>query len=186
MTIIYGGSFNPPTLAHYEIANLILKKFPEGKLVFVPTNDFYGKTALINFKYRKEMLEIMCMKIGDRCSVSNYEETRHEYCGTYYTLKNFDDPYFVLGADNLDYIEKWIKFPEVVIENKFIVIPRKGYDSEKIIERNEILKENKENFFILTEYVSNDISATKYRNTKNEKYILKEILDYIKENNLYN
>ena len=108
MKIIYGGSFNPPTIAHYEIAKYILDKFPESEIVFVPTAQHYNKPGLCYDIDRINMLKILCHKLGNRASVSGFEIYQKEYLGTYYTLKHFGDCYFLMGADNFDYIEKWI------------------------------------------------------------------------------
>ena len=47
MTIIYGGTFNPPTIAHFEIAKYLMNKFPNSKLVFLPTPLFMPKVQRI-------------------------------------------------------------------------------------------------------------------------------------------
>ena len=86
-----------------------------------------------------------------------------------------------MGADNFDYIEKWIKFPEIVIENKFIVIPRDNYDIEKKFKENEILNKYRDNFIILEEFDKVYISSSEYRNTKNKSLLLDEINEYIEE-----
>ena len=181
MKIIYGGSFNPPTIAHYEISEYILNKFPDSELIFVPTASNYDKPGLSHDIDRLNMLKIMCKKLGKRASVSAYELSNKEYLGTYYTLKHFGDCYFLMGADNFDYIEKWIKFPEIVIENKFIVIPRDNYDIEKKFSENEILNKYRDNFIILDEFDKMYISSSEYRTTKDKSLLLKEVNDYIEE-----
>lgn len=181
MKIIYGGSFNPPTIAHYEISKYILDKFPESEIIFVPTAQHYNKPGLCYDIDRINMLKIMCHKLGERASVSGFEIYQKEYLGTYYTLKHFGECYFLMGADNFDYIEKWIKFPEIVIENKFIVIPRDNYDIEKKFKENEILNKYRDNFIILEEFDKVYISSSEYRNTKNKSLLLDEINEYIEE-----
>ena len=67
----FGGSFNPPTYAHLNIAVDSLRKLNVDKLFFVPVGNTYKKPYLIDEKYRYEMLEIMCNneKIGMSCMI---------------------------------------------------------------------------------------------------------------------
>ena len=55
----FGGSFNPPTIAHFEIVKLAKKEFNLDKVVIIPMGDKYDKKDLLPFKYRYRMLEIM-------------------------------------------------------------------------------------------------------------------------------
>ncbi len=185
MKIIYGGSFNPPTIAHYQISQMILDKFPDSKIIFVPTSTNYEKTDLHDDKHRLEMLKIMCDKLGNRASISTYELDSPTYLGTYYTLKHFGDCYFLMGADNFDYIDKWMHFPDIVVENKFIVIPRDNYDIEKKFKENAILNKYRNHFIIFNDFNKIFISSSEYRQTKNSNLLLEEIKEYIEKNDLY-
>ena len=90
-----------------------------------------------------------------------------------------------MGADNLADIKRWIKYPEVVYKNKFIVMPRNNFDIEKIFEGNEILKSTRNNFIILSEFDKIYISSTEYRKTKDDSLLTEEVAKYIKDNGLY-
>lgn len=185
MTIIYGGSFNPPTIAHYEIAKYILNKFPKSNLIFLPTANSYKKNDLGDFYSRVEMLEILASKLGKRASVSDFEGKLDKYYGTYYSLSQFENPYFVIGADNLMTIDTWINYPRIVQEFKFIVIPRDDLDIAEFINSKVDLKNNRDNFIILDEFKKIDLSSSIYRLSKDSKLLLEEVADYIKNNNLY-
>lgn len=185
MVILYGGSFNPPTIAHYEIAKYLIKKYPEAEFLFLPTNNFYKKDNLRDFHYRCDMLEIVCKKLYNKAKISYFELELDQYYGTDYTLKHFKDPYFVMGADNLQDIAKWINYPNVVKNNKFIIIPRDEINIELIFKDNLILQKYRKNFIILTNFHKIYISSSEYRKTKNDDYLLEEVAQYIHENNLY-
>ena len=185
MNIVYGGSFNPPTVAHYEIAKNVLKRFPKSKLIFLPASLYYNKANLINEVDRINMLMLVCERLGERASISTFELENDKFLGTYYSLKQFDDCYFLLGADNFNYIDKWIMFEKLISENKFLIIPRKGYNIEKKISENELLTKYRDNFILLDEFKVNHISSSLYRSTKEEKFVLPEIDKYIKEKELY-
>lgn len=183
--IIYGGAFNPPTIGHLKIIEYLVNKFPNNKIIILPTNNFYKTKDIVSYDHRKAMLELMCNHIKDNIEISDYEQTLDNYLGTYYTLEYFNHPYFVIGADSLDSIHKWINFPSVVIYNNFIVFPRGDLNIKEIINKNEILKKYENNFIICDDFIENNISSTAYRKDKNESYISSSVLEYIKNNNLY-
>lgn len=185
MAIIYGGSFNPPTIAHFEIAKHIINMFPNEKFIFLPTNNFYKKENLKDFRIRVKMLDILCNKLGHKASISDFELKLDKYYGTYYTLEHFKNSYFVMGADNVLTLPKWIKYPEVVINNKFIIVPRNDIDLNKVFEDNQILKQYQENFIILNNFNKMYVSSSDYRKTLNDKYLLMEVVDFINKNKLY-
>lgn len=173
MLLVYGGSFNPPTKAHYEIAKLLIEKY-NSKLVFVPVGNNYAKSNLIEFKHRFKMLQIMCSKLN--ASVLNIEDNK-EYLGTYDLLNKLKeeekDIYFILGADNLVNIKNWINYEKLVNEFKFIVLTRDNIEVEEYPNNFEFVN------------VDFNMSSTDYRQNKNESIIDNDILKYIKENDLY-
>ena len=53
----FGGSFNPPTIAHERLAEEIADKFKLDKVYFVPVGNYYEKTDLIDENKRLDMLK---------------------------------------------------------------------------------------------------------------------------------
>jgi nicotinate-nucleotide adenylyltransferase len=185
MTILYGGSFNPPTIAHYKIACYLLDKFSEAKLQFLPANNFYEKDNLKDYHYRCQMLELLCQRLGERASINDFEIRLDKYYGSWYTIKHFPNAYFVIGADNLLTIHTWINYPAVVREGRFLVIPRDQIDIEAVFEENPVLRENRDKFLILDDFPEIEVSSSLYRKTKDEKYLLPEVAEFIRKNDLY-
>lgn len=185
MNILYGGTFNPPTKAHYEIAEHLLFRFPEAKIIFLPTANHYNKENIIDFKHRFMMLSILAHKLGPQVEVSDFESTLDKYYGTSFTLLHFNHPYFVMGADNLLTIESWINYPNIIAQNKFIVFPRNDIDIEQVFINNEDLIKYRKNFLIMKDFNNLYISSSEYRQTKNENLLIPEVNRYIKMNNLY-
>ena len=130
---IFGGSFNPPHLTHKKIAIDLINNNYVDRVIFVPTGDKYNKKNLINSYYRINMIKEM-IKDCDKLFISDYE-VKGELKYTYETLKYFkekfnnDDIYFICGADNLSYIDKWKNYEEILSKYKIIVLNR-----DKIIE----------------------------------------------------
>lgn len=183
--IVYGGAFNPPTIGHFKIIEYLVNKFPNKKIIVLPTNNFYKSKEIVSYEHRKNMLQLMCRDLLDKIEISDYEQTLDKYMGTYYTLEYFNHPYFVIGADSLEKLRKWINYPNVVIDNKYIVFPRGDIDIQEVINNNDVLSKNKENFIICDDFIENNISSTDYRENKNESIISENVLKYIKENSLY-
>ena len=184
MDIVYGGSFNPPTIAHFKIAKEVINLQPLADFYFLPTGNVYHKSGLVSNRHRINMLKLLCRKLGTRAKVSTAETEEQAFFGTYYTLQKFSNPVFVLGADNLIEIDSWIRYDELVAENRFIVIPREGFNFTAFFKKNPLLQKYRNHFTVLN--LGNiDISASNYRKTKDDKYLLPEVAQYIKENNLY-
>ena len=183
MIIIYGGAFNPPTKAHYLIAKELINKFNPDTFYFLPVGEKYNKPGMESFNKRFEMTKLLADKLS-RCEVST-KENEPTFRGTYYMLKEFSlidsDLYFVMGADNLDYLDTWINADELIKTNKFIVLSRKGFDVHSLV--NEKYQNYKDNFTIVE--IDNDLSSTIFRTSLNKEILLDEVYDYIKENKLY-
>ena len=75
INVIFGGSFNPPTVAHYEISKQIIEHFNVLDFVFMPTGNNYSKPELINASHRYKMLELVCKKLKN-ARVSDFEMTQ--------------------------------------------------------------------------------------------------------------
>ena len=110
MIIIYGGAFNPPTKAHYLIAKKLINDFNPDTFYFLPVGERYNKKGMARYQERYDMTHIMA-KMLPNAVVSN-KENEPSFRGTYYALKDFslidEDLYFVMGADNFDYLDTWI------------------------------------------------------------------------------
>lgn len=185
MIIVYGGTFNPPTKAHEKIANLLIDKYNPQKFIFLPVGDSYTwKDNFVSFTHRKKMLELVFKKkIFEISSLENKEQ----YQGTYWALNKIketyqNDLYFVMGADNLLELDKWINYKKLISEYKFIVLTRKGYDAAFLIKEKYF--DNYNNFQVVNFEL--EISSKKFRENPKLTYFLNEkILKYIRRNNLY-
>lgn len=180
--VLFGGSFNPPTIAHYEIIKYLNDHYDE--VLILPNGDSYtfaGK-VLDSFKHRVNMLHIM-VKDLDKVKILEIENS-DEFKGTYHTLRVLNHPTFVLGADCLDKIHLWKHFEDLVKENNFIVFNRNNSNIIELINNNTLLKPYINKFEIVDLQVS-DVSSTDFRKTINKEIVSEEVYDYIKKNELY-
>lgn len=155
----FGGCFNPPTIAHIELAKLAIKKAKLDKIIFIPMGNCYPKDNLLDVKHRYKMLEI-AIKNEKNIEVSNMQFNQHFISYAIDSFRIIDsqyecEKYFVMGEDNFKEIERW-KSPKELKKHNFIVF-----------ERNGKLKEKEDIIFIETKEF-NDISSTRNKR-KNKK-----------------
>ncbi len=189
MIIVFGGAFNPPTIAHKEIYYHIQKSIDFDEFIYLPVSNLYTKSSLIANHHRANMLELLTKGLK-KATVSLLELSDSDFLGTYQSLLRIQEKYpqeevaFVIGADNLGSIHKWINARNLLIDFKFVVINRDKLDIVKVIEKDNFLKEFKDRFIILPHFDS-DISSTIFRETLDPAYVTEEIYDYIMKNDLY-
>ena len=189
----FGGSFNPPTIAHERLAEEIAEKYNLDKVYFVPVGNFYKKEGLVDEKTRYEMLTNIK---NDKLDVLDIELNSSQKLSAADAFKlinnNFktSENYFILGGDNLEKLPNW-KNAEACLNNNIIAIQR-GNNLDTIIENNNLLKSHKNKIFEFNTNNLNDYSSTKVRQAlqNEDKEILSKMLNkkvyfYIEKNNLY-
>lgn len=192
----FGGSFNPVTNAHLNLANLIVEKYNLDKVVFVPMGDKYNKQDLISEKDRYEMLKL-ATNSKEKLEVSDIELNLPYALTMLQAFKRIEEkysdvkPYFIIGADNLN---KLISLPdfEILAKNyEYIVIKRNDIRIKDKISENPVLRRFKDHFNILEENPYEQISSSKVRKLiNNEKLtsndmIPSEVYEYIVNKNIY-
>lgn len=183
MVLVFGGSFNPPTLAHEAIIKRLYEQLKPKKIVVVPTGNYFTwKNDLIAFEHRYQMVALMLHDL-DYCEVSDIENTQI-FLGTYHTLKTlketYEDLYFVVGADHIQTFSAWKNYELLIKEFKFIILTRNHYELD-----TQLLEDMKLKYIVL-DYQS-DISSTAIRNDldQNLKLLNPKVKEYIQSNKLY-
>ncbi len=181
---LFVGSFNPVTIAHIEISKYLLKENIIDYLYFLPVNS--KKTNLVNIEKRIEMLNLVNPK---DTKILNIYEFQKE--GTFNTTilkkitKKYKINYLVMGQDLLLKLENFVNYKTILKNYYLIIIKRLNEKIEPII-KEKFLKYQDKFIIINKRYHESSTLARSKISFKNNKYISKEILDYIKENNLYN
>ena len=161
----FGGCFNPPTLAHFEIVQNALREFNLDKIVIVPMGDKYQKKDLIDFEHRFHMLQTM-FENEKKIEISRMQANQYKMS---YAVDSFqeidaaypkDDRYFIMGYDNFSQIETWKDGKKLVQNRKFIVFERTNTSSTLVRQK---------------------VRA----NESIEKLVLPEIAQYITKEGLY-
>lgn len=197
--IVFGGSFNPPTKAHLDLGIKALEGIKADKLCFVPVGDRYNKAGLEKAEHRVNMLNIICDKIENySLEVDLTEVDALRNFNTIDTLRAFRDKYgedtdiyFLLGADNLLYLNEWNEAEEIIRDYKILAVRRDGYNIPGIIKSTNLLNKYKKNIVEINIDTDMIISSTTVRELIEKKddlvdnYIDIDVKEYILKNNLY-
>lgn len=193
---IIGGTFNPIHLAHLYIAYEAKCQLNLDKVIFMPAGSPPHKKNedILEAPLRYKMV-LEAIKKYEDFEISNYEIEKEGFSYTYETLENFKSKdnilYFITGADCLINIEKWKNPDRIFKASKLVVFNRPGYDKESLkLQKNEIEKKYNTSINFL-DIMDLEISSTMIRDRikegkKIDFFIPKEVLDFIRKNNIYN
>lgn len=133
---LFGGSFNPPHVAHQMVALYVLETQPVDELWFVPTYAHPFGKALVDYEHRIAMCELAAAALGPRAQVSRAEAELAARPGfvTSHTLDLVDHaiaaghaPRLVIGADIVHDAARWHRWDDVVARAPPIVVGRSGH-----------------------------------------------------------
>jgi len=125
---LYGGSFDPPHLGHEAIVRALEKLDYIDKIIIMPTflnpfkEDFIAPADLRLLWLREIFSD------DKEIEVSSFEVKQNKKVPTLLTVnalkKDYDKIYLVIGADNLESLDKWHEFSTLKQEVTFIVATR--------------------------------------------------------------
>lgn len=144
---IFGGTFDPVHMAHLHMAQCALEQAKLDKVIFLPngTPPHKENSGITAGEHRYNML-VLATKDNPCFEVSDYELSKVGMCYTADTMRYYRSAYpddsfvFILGADSLDYLDRWYDGENLVKENSFLVAVRDvrgGYDFGDNIRRIE-------------------------------------------------
>ena len=160
--VVFGGCFNPPTLAHLRLLLGAVDALGAEKGIFVPASGAYVErkmsvTAHPHEIYpeqaRLEMLRIMASQ-DSRLYVENLEFTRNEAGFTYVTLQALSEKYpgaelwFLTGGDHIASLPHWYRAEELLTSFRFAVVGRSGVEAETVLQSQELLRRYRNRFFV--------------------------------------
>lgn len=133
---IFGGSFNPPHVAHQMVVLYVLETQRVDHLVCLPSYRHPFDKALAPYADRVEMCRRMVAPFGARASVSTIEEElggEHSRTLTVLQALAAQSPgarlRFVIGADILPERDKWWRWSDIEALAPPIVVGRVGFPS---------------------------------------------------------
>ena len=202
---LFGGTFNPIHNAHINIMINTLQLKLVDEIWIMPSYNPYHKenieSLILNYEDRVKLIDIVIKSLKDytgKIKLSNVEKDLYEksIINKSYTSIVFDyikeeyknyDFCFLLGSDSIYALDTWYDYTNFIKKASFIIYPRDN-DINKLL--------NKINSLNLKYYIIDnaiyDISSTKIRNllinkkyNEIDKYLIKEELEYILKNKLY-
>ena len=129
---VFGGSFDPPHVAHVLCAAYVLSTQPVDRLIVVPTFAHPFGKKMAAYDHRLEMCERAFADLR-RVEISDLEREIGGESRTIFTLRALRDRHpdwslrFVVGSDILSERHKWFAWDEVIALAPLIVLGRAGY-----------------------------------------------------------
>lgn len=184
--ILIGGTFNPFTNAHKEMAAVVRDIFPDADIVYIPSNmDYIAKWKDLpgdEVFSGKNRVEVMTKAVKDipNCFVSDIESSGRANGRTYITVQHFkqsyDKVYICIGSDKLYEIEKWYKAEQLMEEVKVLLFTR----GESIKDCNSEFVKRYRSRFLEIEFNYPGVSSSLIRGLY-EKGKIEEIKEYVPE-----
>lgn len=195
---ILGGTFNPIHNGHIALAETALKELKLDKVLIIPSGMSYMKSSIeMPDRMIRYEMTALAVKNHDGLEVSNIEVTREGNSYTYETLQILKNDYpdanfiYIIGADTLFSMEKWVK-PEVIFEMTTIAVTvRDDFNRDDINNKCLELKKRFNASVILLNAPKVDISSSIIRNRISEGLSVSDLISpdvdsFIKNNKLYN
>ncbi len=193
---LFCGSFNPPLYSHLSLAEQLLNNDDNiEKIIFVPVSHKYNKSELVEDKHRFNMLKLVCDKnVHFEVSDIEFNTSRQPY--TFETMQTMQknlteyEIRLIIGTDNLKELDAWYEIEKLLSEFKIIVLGRAEDNVGEIIKSHKLLSKYSSSFIITNVSLRTNLSSTFVRNEienhHSVRYLLPdEVIDYIKNNNLY-
>jgi len=137
---VFGGSFDPVHIAHETIVTQAVKKLDIDKLFVIPT---YLNPFKTSFNYEPKIRSDLLKKVfinNQKIKVCDYEikQNRAVYSiETIKYLKSLYEPskiYLIIGADNIEHLDKWHKIDELKSLVHFVIASRDGFINNTLAE----------------------------------------------------
>ena len=178
INIVLGGSFNPPTLAHRDLAIHAAGKVSEitgrpADTILVPSSDAYvrrkmAKQQVHGLCFREEARRDMCLAMlqGYGGAVDDIEFGNDGRGCTYETMRKLQDAdpdneyMFLAGADKLRIMPRWRSIEKFLSEFTIVVTARDGASAKKAIANDPVLSRFQDSFIVIPELDGPHVGAS--------------------------
>lgn len=182
---IMGGTFNPIHNGHLIIAEQVANQLALDQILFIPNNipPHVDKKEAIDGQLRAEMVELAIMD-NLKFKLDNIELINSGKSYSYQTIlalkKKYPNVkfYFIIGADEVEYLPKWYRIDELLKEINFVAVKRHGYQGTSNYQ------------IIWVDAPLIEISSTDIRNRVKQKMSIKylvpqAVINFIENRGLY-
>lgn len=194
---IMGGSFNPPHIGHFIMAESALGGLGLDKVMFIPTGRvvYKSESGRADGLHRYEMLKTVVKRNPGFC-ITDMEIAQDETTYTANTLRRLSDAlpdtklYFIVGADSLDYMDKWYR-PDVIFSLCTIAVMRRSVIAEdRLADKIRYLTAEFGADICTVDMPGIDVSSTEIRRRIKDGETIRylcddEVIEYINKNGLY-
>lgn len=177
--LVFGGAFNPPTIAHIQLADFARNKTISDKVIFVPSKMTYIQNEQRkNFAFDDETRLKMLNKIAQSnpwMEVSDYEILSPIQPRTYQTLCHLRDLGYqcelLFGSDKLLELETgWMHIDEIAQEFGIVCMRRSNDDCCCLIDNDPYLHHLKQYITLVETPASfQNVSSSQVRELLREK-----------------
>lgn len=192
---VMGGTFNPIHIGHLILAETAREYYELDEILFVPSGIPYMKENVLDSKTRIHMTG-MAIEENPHFALSTIEVDRGGNSYSYETLEylqthNPNTQYhFIVGADSLFDIEKWMHPEKIFAACTIIAAIREGHSMIELTQQMEYLREKYNADIRLLPSRSVDISSTdirdRVRNGDSIRYLVSEKVEkFIHKNHIY-
>ena len=136
---VFGGTFDPPHIGHFHLAEKILEDDFSDEVMFVPSLSPPHKPGIVRspFEDRLNMVRLGLVHLGEMSLTLSDVEARRP-AGPSYTYDTMvelaaENPaaelILLLGGDSLMTIHSWYRADDIVAKWKILTYPRAGFNS---------------------------------------------------------
>jgi len=191
---VFGGSFNPPTLAHLMLAEYLMPQYVD-KVLFLPVGDSYQKPVMAAAVHRLAMLQL-AVTPNPGFILSELETSQDKVCYSYDSLQTLQkeypatELYFLIGSDQLPGLWRWYRIEDLLHEFYLIILARGEDNPQEVLKTMYWLTDYQQRLVICEGHPYSNLSSTLLRQRlaafQSIRYMtLPSIAAYIQQNGLY-
>jgi nicotinate-nucleotide adenylyltransferase len=185
---LFGGSFDPPHVAHQMACLYVLQTYDVDELWMVPCYQHPFDKRMAPYAHRVAMCRLAAAPLGPRVLVSTIEE---ELGGPSYTLttvraltaRHPEHEFFLtIGADLLRERERWHGAAELLETVRFIVLGRAGAQGGPLREGSDLHHPDSPDLPAIS---STLVRKSLFAGEEPHALVSRSVLFYIREHGLY-
>jgi nicotinate-nucleotide adenylyltransferase len=129
---LFGGSFNPPHVAHQMVALYVLETAGVDQVWFVPCWKHAFHKPLAPFENRLRMCELAVKGLGPRARVTEIERTIGGPSRTLNTVRRLRKLHpqhefsLIIGSDIVEEVPQWYRSEQLQAMVSFVIVGRRG------------------------------------------------------------
>lgn len=194
-TVFFGGTFNPPHIAHRKMLEAVCGLADVEKVLVAPTNIPPHKETPKMFatkEQRLKMAELLCENLP-KSEVSSIEFTREGKSYSFYTLTELKQIYpdlaMLIGGDMVTSFKTWFNYKGVLETAELIMVRRKGIEDKEFDKSVESLQLDGGKITVIDVDLP-EVSSTEIRDLilvdkPLDALVPKNICEYIEKNHIF-